>query len=244
MVMREFQKLAAPLARRIRLSVGRGIVRLVNDALKLQAVQVSLLADETQDNVERFQEYGFTSHPFPGAEAIVVCVGGSRDHAVVIAIDDRRYRLKAIAPGEVALYDDQEQVVHLKRDKHIHVYGADRLTADVAEDVVINTSRAAVNASESCIVTSPLVKAVASTQVILDTPLTSCTGDLAVAGGVTCSGTYGASGGRIQTPGDIQSTGGEVSDQVRSMAADRDIYNGHTHPGDSGGTTGAPNQGM
>ena len=28
------------------------------------------------------------------------------------------------------------------------------------------------------------------------------------------------------------------------MQGIRDTYNGHNHPGDSGGTTGAPNQGM
>lgn len=236
-MVREFQKLAAPLVRRIRLSVGRGIVRLVNDTLKLQAVQVSLLADETQDNVERFQEYGFTSHPLPGAEAIAVCVGGSRDHAVVIAVDDRRYRLQAIAPGEVAIYDDQGQKVHLKDNNEIHVVCLNKLTADVANDVEINTTRAAVNAAESCIVTSPLVKAVASAQVVLDTPLTHCTGDLAVAGGISCSGTYGASGGLISTPGDVK-------DGVRTMADDRLIYNDHTHNDPQGGTVGTPNQEM
>ena len=41
---------------------------------------------------------------------------------------------------------------------------------------------------------------------------------------------------------------GEITDRVDidglSMASMRTTYNGHTHPGDSGGTTGTPNQGM
>lgn len=228
-MVRDFLKLSAPLARRVRLLVGRGILRLVNDGLKLQGVQVSLLADEVHDNVERFQEYGFTSHPHPGAETIAVCVGGSRDHAVVISIDDRRYRLKGLGAGEVALYDDQGQVIRLKRNKEIHAYGCDRLMADVAVETVV---------------TCPLIRAVASSKVVLDAPLVEATGNVHVAGGITCAGTYGDTGGKIVTPGDIESTAGEVRDQVRAMSADRQIYNGHTHPGDSGGTTGAPDQGM
>jgi phage gp45-like len=31
-------------------------------------------------------------------------------------VDDRRYRLRGLAAGEVALYDDQQQVVILSRD--------------------------------------------------------------------------------------------------------------------------------
>jgi len=159
---------------------------------------------ETIANREYFQHYGYTSRPLAGSEGIIIREG---NHIVMIASDDRRYRI-SLEDGEVALYDDQGQKVHLKRNNEIHVVCLGKLTADVTNDVEINTARAAVNASESCIVTSPLVKAVASAQVILDTPITHCTGDLAVGGGISCSGTYGASGGRIQTPGDIESTSG------------------------------------
>jgi len=115
-MVRLFGKLIQPYARRIRLMVSRGVIRLVNDGLKLQEVQIALLADETRDTVERFQEYGFTSVPHPGAEAVFLSVGGSRDHGIVIAIDDRRYRLKGLQSGEAALYDDLGQKVHLTRD--------------------------------------------------------------------------------------------------------------------------------
>lgn len=227
MVARAVAKLTAPLARRVRLLARRAVVKLVYDDPKMQELQLALFAGEIRDHVERWEDYGICSHPFPGAEALVLALGGSTDHSAVVKVGDRRYRLTALAEGEVALYDDQGQVVHLKRGKQIHVYGCDQLTADVAVETTI---------------TCPLIKAIATTKVLCDTPLVECSGNLVVAGGITCSGTFGASGGKISTPGDIESSGGNVSDSTRSMAADRGIYNGHTHPGDSGGSTGAPTQ--
>jgi len=82
--------------------------------------RLSLLAEEVRD-CERYQEYGFTSVPLPGAEAITVCVGGSRDHGVVIATGDRRYRLKGLQGGEVALYTNEGDHIKLGRGRIIEV---------------------------------------------------------------------------------------------------------------------------
>lgn len=106
-----------PIESRVRLMIGRAIVRLVDDARQLQELQIDLLADESQDAVEHFQPYGFAAHPHAGAEALVGCVGGLRSHAVVIAVADRRYRLLNLQQGEVALFDDLGNVVKLGRDK-------------------------------------------------------------------------------------------------------------------------------
>ncbi|MDQ9532058.1 phage baseplate assembly protein, partial [Serratia marcescens] len=43
--------------RRLRLMVDRAVVRIVTDSLGRQTLQVQSLADETNDNVERFQNY-------------------------------------------------------------------------------------------------------------------------------------------------------------------------------------------
>jgi phage baseplate assembly protein V len=107
--------------------VSRAIVNLVDDATKLQALQVTMLADETSDQVERVQKYGFTSVPHPDSEAIALAVGGSRDHVVVICVDDRRYRLKGLQSGEVAIYTDEGDSVVLKRGNVIEVTAATKV---------------------------------------------------------------------------------------------------------------------
>lgn len=104
----------APLARRVASSVARAIVRRVVDATAWQEVQLEITRGDV-DDYERVQDYGITSHPHPGAEAIVVEVGGSADHLVAIRVDDRRYRVRALAEGEVCLYDDLGQEVRLTR---------------------------------------------------------------------------------------------------------------------------------
>lgn len=107
----------AELWRRVAMMVARGVLKRVTDTGRLQVLQLSLMADEAKDGVERFQEYGFTSYPKQGAEAVVLFAAGNRDHGLVIAVDDRRYRLKPLAQGEVALYDDQGQKIVLHRDR-------------------------------------------------------------------------------------------------------------------------------
>lgn len=109
------------LARRVRLGFSRGVVRIISDGGGLQLIQASLMANETRSNLERLQEYGFTSVPLPGAEAAVIFVGGNRDHGLVIAVDDRRYRLKPLEGGEVALYTDEGDYVKLGRGREIEV---------------------------------------------------------------------------------------------------------------------------
>lgn len=112
----DFSQLLDPIRKRIMLMIGRAVVQVVRDDTKLQELQLTALAGEVLGRSERFQQYGFTSVPQPGAEAIILFVGGIRSHGLVIAVDDRRYRLKALQGGEVALYDDLGKQVVLRRD--------------------------------------------------------------------------------------------------------------------------------
>ncbi len=135
-MIRTINKITAPLARRVNLMVARGVLSLVNDAAKMQGVQVKLLSGEVRD-MERFQNYGFTSQPHAGAEVAAVFVGGNRDHGLVLAVDDRRYRVKALAAGEVALFDDLGHTITLTRAGIVISGGSHAITIVNCPQVVV-----------------------------------------------------------------------------------------------------------
>ena len=108
----------APLRHRVATMVSKALVAAVRDTTNMQLVQISVMKDELIDNVERVQNYGFTSHPKVGGEAVVLFIGGYRDHGVIIAIDDSRYRLK-LQDGEVAMYDHQGSSIVMKSNGDI-----------------------------------------------------------------------------------------------------------------------------
>jgi phage baseplate assembly protein V len=110
-------------------------------------------ANETITDRECFQHYGFTSRPLEGAEAVLIANG---NHIVMIAEDDRRYRI-AIEAGEVCLYTDEGDHIRFKRGKEIYIQSGNKLTAEIANDVAVTTKRIALTASESITLTSPSV---------------------------------------------------------------------------------------
>jgi phage baseplate assembly protein V len=95
--------------------IGRGRVTQGNDVGNVQLLQLRLGQDEVRDNTPRLAEFGFTSMPPAGADAVLVFIGGDRSNGVVIATGHQASRLKNLKAGEVAIYDDQGQSVFLTR---------------------------------------------------------------------------------------------------------------------------------
>ncbi|MGU9832543.1 MULTISPECIES: phage baseplate assembly protein V [unclassified Pseudomonas] len=122
--------------------LARGVVALANSASKLQSLQLRLLAGEVKDQVEHLEPYGFTACPHDGAEALAGFIGGDRSHGVVIVVADRRFRLQGLSPGEVAMYTDEGDKLHFKRDRIIDI-----------ETVTLN-----VKATQSVNFDTPLIK--------------------------------------------------------------------------------------
>ena len=100
--------LSRELRRRVYLMVGRAVLTVVDDSTGLQTVQVEALRGEVIDGAERMQLYGITSHPLKGADALVLAVGGVRQHSIIL-IDDRRHRVKELAEGEVCVYTHEDE---------------------------------------------------------------------------------------------------------------------------------------
>lgn len=122
----------------------RGIVKSITEGF-IKLFSASGRTDESFDDREYFQHYGFTSRPLEGAEIIIIREG---NHIIAVASDDRRYRL-AVEDGEVALYTDEGDYIALKRNKNIKVVSGNEvdITAPVAK----------VTASTSCTIDSPSI---------------------------------------------------------------------------------------
>ncbi len=95
--------------------ISRAVITTMDTARKCQSVGLKMIAGDQKQHVEHLEPYGFTSAAQNGAEGVALFPAGDRSHGVVVVVADRRYRLKGLKRGEVALYDDQGQSVVLAR---------------------------------------------------------------------------------------------------------------------------------
>lgn len=180
-------------ANRIKNIFARGVVSLVQDGLKMQGQQIILLDGEVVDNVERAQNYGFTSVPHGGAECFVAFIGSGREHGIILAVDDRRYRLQGLEDGEVALYTDEGDTLIFKRQRTIEIT-TKNWVVNAEDSITLTTKQYAVNASQGVQYNTPAFglggdggcDASIAANMALDGTLSS-TGDQ-VAGGVSQRG--------------------------------------------------------
>ncbi|ELY6212262.1 phage baseplate assembly protein [Cronobacter dublinensis] len=147
----------------------RAVLAALDSSRKCQAAGLKLIAGETKENVEYIEPYGFTSTAHAGAEAVVLFPSGDRSHGVVISVADRRYRLKGLRSGEVAIYTDEGDSIVLKRGR-------------VTE---ITTSALVVNAESKISLNAPQLVVNASSGVSFTTPTITISGDFSAAGEVS-----------------------------------------------------------
>lgn len=217
----------------------RGTITLVNDGTKMQTAQAKFLADEVLDNLERFQDYGFTSKPKVGAEALAIFFGGRRSNGAIIKVDDRRFRLKGLEDGEVAIYTDEGDKIVLKRGNTIEV----------------TTKNYVVNAETSIKFVTPLFEVEAANsnytgKITAQNDIESKAKVLAQAGVFAAGynpyvpGAPNIVNGNLEVSGSSKSSG-QVEDSAGTMAQMRSKYNAHKHSESNGPAgTSPPDQTM
>ena len=112
-----------PIRGRVDNMIARGVVTLVNSAVKMQTIQVGVQEGETKDGVERFQPFGHHSVPLEGAEAVLVFVGGDRNLPIAVVVDDRRHRPTGWSAGEAGTFNAHSAMMHHRADGTTEITG-------------------------------------------------------------------------------------------------------------------------
>lgn len=247
----------------LRNMIARGVLETVDDNKGVQVMGLALLAGERKSNVERFQNYGFSSVPVGESEAIVIFPGGDRSAGVIIAMDERGARMTGLAPGEVGIYSNSGNSILMRLDGTIEVTSPNKVTVLATEDVTVTAKRMQVDVEEDILVnaktavvnTEETVTVNAKGDVTVNTEANAALnvqGDVTVAadGNAVVSANTArvdlqgnmaviAPGGvLIDTP--LLACTGEIQDALSSMSLIRNTYNIHTHPNVMNGPGTAP----
>lgn len=116
-----------PLSRCVQLMLGRCVLKVLMDENPSQVMKVAMYVGEIRDEVERLQDYGYSSNPLEGAQGLVGFVGGDRAHGVIIKMDDRRYRPRKQKPGALMLYTYANRKDDADTEHHIYFDPESRL---------------------------------------------------------------------------------------------------------------------
>lgn len=135
---RALRDTVAPVTRKLRRLINRSLLRRVSYSGKMRLLQIQGEGGQLFQDIEHLEPFGFTSHPLPGAEPIVLALNGNGSHTVVILVNDQRYRL-VLEEGESAIYNHHGDKVHIKKDRTIEVKTAVRVTLDTPEVVCTGT---------------------------------------------------------------------------------------------------------
>jgi phage baseplate assembly protein V len=175
---------------RTMLTVRRGKISLVDDSGVIQKLQLPPSGLETRDNLPRMVEYGLTSNPPEGSDALIVNIGGDPSNGAAVGTNHQQSRPTGLQSGETMLYNGLVNV---------QVYLS-------AGGLVVNAGGlpVAVNGATTVTIT-------AATEILADTPIFKCTGDIL----------------------------DNCNSNTRTVAGMRTVANGHTHkvPNVQGGSS-------
>ncbi|SET28452.1 phage baseplate assembly protein V [Kosakonia radicincitans] len=201
------------LARTLRNMIRTGVVVEIDlDAGRCRVQTGGNITDWLQWLTQRAGRSRTWWAPSVGEQVLILAVGGELDTAFVL-------------PG---IFSDDHPAPSASADA-LHIAFPDGAVIEyepaTSALTVSGIKTADVTASESLTATVPVVLVKASSRITLDTPEVVCTSKL-------ITGTLEVQKGGTMR-GDIEHSGGALSSNGR-------VLHTHQHPGDSGGTTGAP----
>lgn len=183
-------------------------------APSVQLAQGEALAGEQMQAVELMQHFGFTSAPPAGTQMILLPLAGKTANSVIVATENGAFRV-VVEQGETCIYNQWGAKITFKKEKDIEVE-CERFIVKATEAIEMQTKSWTAQASAGTVFESP---SLAFGGMGGGAAQTSLAADMSIIGNTTQKGS-------VTTSGDM--VAGGIS-QMR-----------HTHPGDSGGTTGAP----
>lgn len=178
-------------------SAFRGVLNLVKSSPQIQLTQVSGLADETLQDVELMQHFGFTSVPPAGTQVVVIPLGGKTTHGIIVATENGSFRVKNLKDGEVAIYDSSGSTIILKQGRLIEVD---------CDTFSVKCNNYKINAKSSAKFETPELE---TDQVFIAQGKINGNGGMEVQGGdgASFSGDVVQKGGSFTTDGDVTAGG-------------------------------------
>lgn len=129
MMRRDLDKRVARHQARQRLAF-RGRHIAVQSQERVQRLQLHGLAGERLELVELFQHFGFASVLPPGTELIVLPIGGSSAHSVVVATGPADGRPANMNVGDSAIYNADGDHVWIKDGRIVSIKAANSVHVD------------------------------------------------------------------------------------------------------------------
>lgn len=153
------------LMHRVITACARVFISTTNDSKGVQTSQVVLSSTEVRDNTPRIAEFGFSSNPPEGSDAVAVFLAGDRAKGIVIGTCHQPSRPSGLAPGET--------ILHSQDGKSVYLTAAGGIVIDAkGQPVTVN------NASDVTWNCTGKFKIVAPGGVEIDAPLVRSSGDM------------------------------------------------------------------
>lgn len=137
---------------RLLLLLGRGRISFVDDGGPVQLVQVAMQGRSLHDQTPRLAEYGLSSNPPAGSDAMLVKLAGDHSQAVVVATGHQASRPTGLPAGATVLYDNQGSKVLLNADGTLVVHAETTVTVSTpGASAILTETTASLSAGTAAI---------------------------------------------------------------------------------------------